>query len=146
MLSAAHWIMIGLTFVTVALCVLIHFGSLNWLSRKLPLTRIARRRRVLFIISVALLAHIAEIWLFGFAYWLASVYPELGSLTGVESLGLLECVYFSAATFSTVGYGDLAPIGPLRFLAGTEALAGFVLITWTASFTYLEMQRDWSGD
>jgi hypothetical protein len=42
-----------------------------------------------------------------------------------------------------VGFGDLAPVGPIRFLAGTTALTGFVLITWSASFTYLEMARDW---
>lgn len=143
--STAHWSMVLLTMFTVALAVLIHFSSLNWLSTKLPFSNIARRRRVLLIIAAALLAHIAEIWLFGSAYWLASMWPEMGALTGTDSLDLMTCIYFSAATFSTVGYGDLAPIGPMRFLAGTEALAGFVLITWTASFTYLEMRRDWSN-
>jgi len=55
-------------------------------------------------------------------------------------------VYFSAVTYSTVGFGDVIPTGPLRFLVGTEALTGFVLITWSASFTYLEMQRYWKHD
>lgn len=145
MQSSAHWIMLLITLFAVALAVLIHFSSLNWLSQKLPFSNIPRRRRVLLIITVALLAHVAEIWLFGGAYWLANIWPNLGSLTGADSLDLMTCIYFSAATFSTVGYGDLAPVGPLQFLAGTEALAGFVLITWTASFTYLEMQRDWSN-
>jgi hypothetical protein len=27
-----------------------------------------------------------------------------------------------------------------------EALAGFVLITWSASFTYLEMEKFWRAD
>ena len=56
---------------------------------------------------------------------------------------MLDAVYMSAVTFTTVGFGDLAPVGPIRFLAGTLALTGFVLITWSASFTYLEMTRDW---
>jgi hypothetical protein len=34
----------------------------------------------------------------------------------------------------------------VRFLAGMEALSGFVLITWSASFTFLEMQRYWDRD
>ena len=38
---------------------------------------------------------------------------------------------------------DLAPVGAVRFLSGTEALTGFVLITWSASFTYPEMERYW---
>ena len=59
---------------------------------------------------------------------------------------LLELVYLSAMTFTTVGYGDVSPVGPIRFLAGTEALVGFMLITWSASFTYLHMARHWRED
>ncbi|MEC4681791.1 MAG: two pore domain potassium channel family protein, partial [Nitrospirota bacterium] len=29
----------------------------------------------------------------------------------------------------------------IRFLTGIEALSGLVLITWTASFLYLQMQK-----
>lgn len=58
-------------------------------------------------------------------------------------MGLLDAVYLSAATFTTVGFGDLAPVGPIRFLSGTTALTGFVLIAWSASFTCLEMERFW---
>jgi hypothetical protein len=31
----------------------------------------------------------------------------------------------------------------LRHLTGIEALTGLVLITWSASFLFLEMQRYW---
>lgn len=37
----------------------------------------------------------------------------------------------------------MAPQGAIRFLAGTEALTGFILITWSASFLYLEMEQYW---
>ena len=30
-----------------------------------------------------------------------------------------------------------------RFLTGTESLSGFILITWSASFLYLEMEQFW---
>jgi hypothetical protein len=49
----------------------------------------------------------------------------------------------SVATYTTVGYGDLAPVGPIRLIMGLEGLTGFLLLTWSASFTYLEMQRYW---
>jgi hypothetical protein len=52
-------------------------------------------------------------------------------------------MYFSAITYTTVGYGDLVPLGALRFLAAVESLAGFVLVSWSASFTYLVMERFW---
>jgi Ion channel len=58
-------------------------------------------------------------------------------------LSLLDAVYMASVTYTTVGFGDLAPVGAVRFLAGTIALTGFVLIGWSASFTYLEMSRDW---
>ena len=61
------------------------------------------------------------------------------------SSGYLDYVYFSAITNTTVGFGDFVPSGPVRFLAGMGALTGLVLITWSASFTFLEMQRYWDG-
>lgn len=40
--------------------------------------------------------------------------------------GFGECLYFSLVTFTTLGYGDMAPKAhlPFRFLAGGEALLG----------------------
>jgi Ion channel len=49
-------------------------------------------------------------------------------------------------TFTTVGFGEMWPLGAIRFLCAVEALAGFVLITWSAAFTYLEMQRFWRSE
>ncbi len=37
----------------------------------------------------------------------------------------------------------MALAGPIRFIGGTMALTGLVLITWSASFTFLEMERFW---
>jgi hypothetical protein len=45
--------------------------------------------------------------------------------------------------FTTLGLGDLVPVGAVRFMTGTEALTGFVLIAWSASFTFVEMERFW---
>jgi hypothetical protein len=44
-------------------------------------------------------------------------------------------LYFSAITFTTIGYGDYAPLGWLRFLAGLEGLLGMILVAvFTVSF------------
>ena len=45
--------------------------------------------------------------------------------------------------YTTVGFGDLVPDGPIRMIASTEALVGLAMITWSASFSYLQMQRIW---
>ena len=46
-----------------------------------------------------------------------------------------NALYFSMITFTTIGYGDYAPRGILRFFAGVEGLLGMVLISvFTVSF------------
>lgn len=102
--------------------------------------------KVIYAILSIIALHVVEIWLFGTAIWLLLLWPATGSLYGPDAMDFFECVYLSAVTFSTVGFGDIAPVGPIRFLSATEALTGFVLITWSASFTYLEMERFWRAE
>ena len=59
---------------------------------------------------------------------------------GALTPGFEDCVYYSFVTYTTLGFGDLIPTGPLRFLTGIESLTGLVLITWTASCIYLQME------
>lgn len=122
--------------------ILTQYEGLVFVSGALGRMRGHRRVKVLYAIGWVIGLHVAEIWIFGLALWALLHWPEFGTL-GKGVPHLFDAIYFSAATFTTVGYGDLAPVGPIRFLAGTEALAGFVLITWSASFTYLEMERFW---
>jgi len=152
--SYSHWginlAVVTVTVVAVAVCVILHYEGLSLLSRKLG--RFAQheshpRRRVLYGIFGVLTVHVVEIWIFGLAFYLLQVSdPAFGEIRGITASSLVDHVYFSAVTFTTVGFGDVIPAGPVRFLAGTEALCGFVLITWSASFTYLEMNRFWRRD
>lgn len=88
--------------------------------------------------------HIIAIWGYGVsAWWLVEV-NNVGSLAGYESFAVLDYIFMSAVTYTTVGYGDIIPLGPVRFLYGTQALVGFVLITWSASFSFIGMQRNWN--
>lgn len=138
------------TIVAVGLCVTLHYEVLSWLSRRLgSKDRTVRhhRRQVLYGIFGVLSVHVCEIWIFGLAFYLLqSIGPSFGHVHGIAAGSLVDHVYFSAVTFTTVGFGDVIPFGPVRFLAGTEALTGFVLITWSASFTFLEMGRFWRRD
>lgn len=59
------------------------------------------------------------------------------------SCQLREFWYFSIETYTSLGLGDIDPLGQLRLLTGIEALTGLLMISWTASFTYLEMSRYW---
>ncbi len=129
--------------ILVALVVLLHFEMLNLLSSLLLKVTLHRRLRVVIGVFGALCAHVLEIWCFGFGYYFLIEHPGHGNLVGVGSERLMDCVYFSFTTYTSLGFGDLFPTGHLRFLSGLEALTGLVLIAWTASFMYLEMQKFW---
>ena len=139
----ANTVVIATTAFAVALCVLLHYEGLIATSRRLAHHGGHRRGEVLFGIFAVIGLHTVEIWVFGVTYWLLQMWPALGGVAGESAAHLLDSIYFSAITFTTVGYGDMAPVGSLRFLAGTEALTGLVLIAWSASFTYLEMEKFW---
>ena len=135
-----------LNTLVVALAVAIHFEMLNWLSIKVPQMTVRNRSRVVIALMGAIFAHLVEIWLFALAYYFMIYYEKMGALEGSFDGSLYDCFYFSISTYTTVGYGDITPIGDIRFLAGLEALAGLVLITWTASFLFVEMQKFWIRD
>ena len=69
-----------------------------------------------------------------------------GDLAGSFNGSLVDSIYFSFTNYTTVGYGDIALQGSLRFLAGVEAITGLSLITWSASFMFMEMTQFWDGD
>jgi hypothetical protein len=132
-----------LTVLTVGAAVGLHYEGLSLLARRLAHGRGDRRRRVLYAVLGALALHIMEVWLFALAYLAAMALPDAGGIAGAQDPLLFEAAYLSAMTFSTVGFGDVAPFGAIRFIAGTEAVVGLLLIGWSATFTYFEMERNW---
>lgn len=131
--------------VLTLVAVVIHYEFLFRLSLLLRHVKIRHRPRVLLGVGGALIAHAVEVGLFACVYYLMHHTPGWGSLTGHFDGSLMDCVYFSFTTFTTLGFGDIQPEGDLRFLAGIEALTGLVLITWTASFLFVEMQKFWDS-
>jgi len=132
-----------LNSILVAIAVLIHFEALNTLSTLTPKMPIKHRLRVLIGVFGALVAHVIEIWVFAFGYYFMVNHAGYGSLVGRFDSSLMDCVYFSFVNFTTLGFGDIVATGDIRFLTGLEALTGFVLITWTASFMFVEMEKQW---
>jgi uncharacterized membrane protein len=127
----------------VVIVVLIHFEALNKLSLITPRIPIQHRLRVLIGISGALIAHVIEIFVFAFGYYFMVNQAGFGTLIGRFDKSLMDCVYFSLVNFTTLGFGDIIATGDIRFLAGLEALTGLMLIAWTASFMFVEMEKQW---
>ena len=129
--------------VVIALAVAIHYEFLHRLSRVPGRLGIHHRYRVLVGVFGMLVAHVLEIWLFAVAFYLMLRHDGFGQLQGHFDGGLVDCAYFSLVNYTTLGYGDIVAVGPIRFLAGLEALTGLMLITWSASLLFLQMQRYW---
>jgi hypothetical protein len=141
-LTGAQMVVGVISAVVASACVLVHYELMSLTSRMLPRVRVPRRTRIVLLIFSMLAAHVVEVWLFALAYWQMDRWPALGQLTGDFEEGAFDFVYYSVTCFTTLGFGDIVPTGPVRILTGTEALVGLGLITWSASFGFLEMQRD----
>jgi hypothetical protein len=144
--SPAPWTVVLTTLAVVSVVIGLNYEVLRNCIRLLPVVARRRRQRVIFLILIIMLTHVVAIWIFGLAYFVLIRWHAFGSIDGsVETLGLLDYVYYSAMVYTTVGFGDLIPQGTIRFMSGVEALTGLVMITWSASAAFLEMQRDWDG-
>ncbi len=130
-----------LTGLLAALSVFLHYEALR--AMHVRLTTVAHHRAgVLWAMLGLLVVHTVEIWLFALGFYGADAWLGLGGLTPAPA-DIFDYVYYSAMVYTTVGFGDLVPSGGLQMMTSGEALCGLSLITWSASFTFLQMQRLW---
>ncbi|MDX5400774.1 MAG: potassium channel family protein [Rhodobacterales bacterium] len=134
-------ILVGLSLIGIT--VLVHYEALRITGKLLPGLPIRARQRVLVVIFACLLAHIIEVSIYAATYALLLRFDGFGSIDGLFDGTVTDFLYFSLTSYTTLGIGEVHPVGPIRMIAGLEALNGFLLITWSASFTYLMMQRYW---
>ena len=95
----------------LAFTTLIHYEVLGALSSVLPGLGIPARSKLLVVISTAFLTHAAEIALYGMALFILIHSFAVGDLSGPGGSSLINCLYFSAETYSSLGFGDVAPLG-----------------------------------
>jgi hypothetical protein len=134
-------ILISLFLATAT--VLVHYELLQFAATLPNRLNYPTRSRILIVIAVVLAAHLAEAALYAIAYYSIQTQFRMGSLVGHLEGDFLDFLYFSLATYTTLGIGDVHPSGAMRIVAGFESLNGFVLIGWSASFTYLTMEKFW---
>ncbi len=127
----------------VFLTILIHYETLRIASRWLPQLHIPPRQRILTVIIALFAAHTIEVWLHAVAYYLLADHFGIGTFGGHFSKGFDDYLYFSTVTYTSLGFGDVYPLGGLRLIAGVETLTGLVMIAWSASFAYLAMEKFW---
>lgn len=135
---------IFITILLVLVSVAMHYEALRLTSGIIPRLVFHPQRRILLILLVTLFVHVLSIALFAVSYFVVGEYFNLGSLRGDFQIEPLDYFYFSATTYTTLGIGDVTAQGPMRIIAAMESLAGLVLISWSATFTYMHMERFWA--
>lgn len=123
--------------------VLLHYEILRGTSRLIPLLAIPPRSRIIIVIAAAFIAHLLQIGLYAMAFYAMQHGFGHGRLSGELAGTALDFFYFSTPNFTTLGVGDLYALGPMRIVAAIQSLNGLVLIGWSASFTYLAMEKFW---
>ncbi|MEP9388440.1 potassium channel family protein [Mesorhizobium sp. KR9-304] len=119
--------------IIIAITVVIHTFGLMAVTRGMGLLtdrlRLQGRRSHIVAMLAAVIGVFAvltiEVWL-----W-ASCYYAMG---GVVVGDFETTLYFSTATFATVGYGDIVASGEWRLLTALEGLSGFLLIGWSTAY------------
>jgi hypothetical protein len=55
----------------------------------------------------------------------------------------LDCLYFSIVTFTSLGYGDMTPLGLSRLVAGVEVFSGLFIVAILVGKVASERQNTW---
>jgi hypothetical protein len=120
----------------MALCVTIHAGGLTWAIGWMRRSRVSVTKfwpSTLLFIALAVwivLLHLVEI-----AAW-AAMYVNSGAIADTPT-----AAYFSAVTYTTVGYGDVVLPIEWRLDAGVEALTGILMCGWSTGFFFAIVNR-----
>ena len=118
----------GFAALLVVTSTLLHYESLRLLSGWIPHLRIRPRARLLAVIFGVFVGHLLEIACYALAFYYLHDQFSLGSFGGKFVDNFASYFYFSAESYTSIGMGDIYPLGPLRLITGIEALNGLLLV------------------
>ena len=132
-----------ISLLLVATTIAVHYEVLRFTSQRVSHLRIFPRMRIIMILVAALASHLTQIMFYALTYLLLEDLGGFGTIGGERGHDFEDVFYFSITSYTTLGFGDLVPTGELRIISGIEALNGLVMVGWTASMTYLYMEKFW---
>jgi hypothetical protein len=133
---------LAVSFFLVVATIALHYEALRQLSDLVPKLRIFPPMRMLAVVAGVFAAHLVQVLLYASAFAAMSRYGA-GSLAGAVEGTFADYLYLSLTGYTTLGVGDVYPVGPMRLVFAVESLNGLLMIAWSASFTYVAMERFW---
>ena len=132
---------IAIGAILILLSTAVHAGGMSLAFRsirnhatiagsRLHLSRVFKVGRVVLIMY---LVAIVEVVIWGAAYL------AFDAIEGFE-----KAIYFSAVTFTTLGYGDVVLDSCRRLLASLEAVNGILMFGWSTAVVIFAVQRVYS--
>ena len=126
----------------LAVCSLVHLGILTGAVRLLRFLgedsgKPYGLRAVMFMgtgLAAAVSAHLVQIWIWAVMFVVTETLPEFS-----------EAVYFSLATYTTLGYGDVVVGKEIRIFAAMAAVTGLLNFGLSTAFLagiYGRLMRD----
>lgn len=133
---------IVLSLATVFICVFLHYEALRLLALVTHRRRSGPRRALFLVIASLIATHLAEIAVFGLAFFASAKWLALGSFVDTHSMAEMDYFYYAAETYSSLGYGDIYPLGDIRLLASITPLIGILLLGWSSAFLFSLVQTN----
>ena len=112
------------SIILVGMTLMIHYEILRIASAMLPTLPIPVRMRVIFVMFAAFLAHTIEVWLYALAFYIYIDILHLGAFGGEMMGDWRDFVYYSAVTYTSLGLGDVFPLGGARLSGAGAARRG----------------------
>ncbi|MCF6320809.1 MAG: ion channel [Rhizobiaceae bacterium] len=135
---------IGISIVLVIVTTAIFYEILCIVLRIVSKYDPSPRPLMFFLVLTIFSAHTIAIWIYGTVYWALANLAGYEPLIGVARDDFFGYIYFSAATYSSLGIGDIFPQGAMQFITGVEVLNGLMLIGWSVMFTYFAVEKLWN--
>lgn len=139
---AASLISLFLIFITV----IIHYRGLCWVNclfEKWDTQIFYVPPFLMFFITVL---HLIEIIIYALVFFFMHHFTDLGGFTEKFDSHIWNYLYFSGANYTTLGMSNFYPTGHFKILSFTEALNGFMMLTWSATFLYAKIGHFFKPD
>jgi hypothetical protein len=81
-------------------------------------------------VSVLMVAHLAEVLVWSFAYMIVRVAPPGTDL-----------IYFAFVNYTTLGYGDVTPLERWQLLGPMTAMNGVLLFGWSTAVIFQVLRK-----